>query len=56
MGAYDDAEVCELVGIFMLNKISEKYNKNDVECNKKVEYYIDVTFSLKDRTSSYTTN
>ena len=30
MGAYDGAEVCELVGIFMLNKISEKYNKNDV--------------------------
>ena len=24
MGAYDGAEVCELVGIFMLNKISEK--------------------------------
>ena len=95
MGAYDDAEVCELVGIFMLNKISEKYNKNDVDlyrdaglavlkstsgpesecirkyfkrsfkkygleliikCNKKVEYSIDVTFSLKDRTSSHTTN
>ena len=30
MGAYDGAEVCELVGIFMLNKISEKYNKNDL--------------------------
>ena len=30
MCAYDGAEVCELVGIFMLNKISEKYNKNDV--------------------------
>ena len=30
MGAYDGAEVCELVGIFMLNKIGEKYNKNDV--------------------------
>ena len=24
MGAYDGAEVCELIGIFMLNKISEK--------------------------------
>ena len=23
MGAYDGAEVCKLVGIFMLNKISE---------------------------------
>ena len=30
MGAYGGAEVCELVGIFMLNKINEKYNKNDV--------------------------
>ena len=30
MCAYDGAEVCELVGIFMLNKISEKYNKNDL--------------------------
>ena len=30
MGAYDGAEVCELVGIFMLNKVGEKYNKNDV--------------------------
>ena len=30
IGAYDGAEVCELVRIFMLNKISEKYNKNDV--------------------------
>ena len=29
MGAYDYAEVCELVGIFMLNKISEKYDKNN---------------------------
>ena len=27
---YDDAEVCELVGIFILNQICEKYNKNDV--------------------------
>ena len=30
IGAYDGARICELVGIFMLNKISEKYNKNDV--------------------------
>ena len=29
MGAYDDAQVCELVGIFMLNKISEKYDRNN---------------------------
>ena len=27
MGAYDGAEVCELVGTFLLDKISEKYEK-----------------------------
>ena len=30
MGTYDGAKVCELVGIFVLNKISEKYDKNDI--------------------------
>ena len=29
MGAYDGAEVCELVGTYMLNVFSKKYNKND---------------------------
>ena len=29
MGAYAGAKVCESVGIFMLNKISGKYDKND---------------------------
>ena len=29
MGAYDSAEVCELVGTYMLSLISEKYNKKD---------------------------
>ena len=29
MGAYDGAEVCELVGTYMLNLLSKKYNKND---------------------------
>ena len=28
MGAYDGAAVCELVGTFLLDKISEKYEKN----------------------------
>ena len=27
MGAYDDTEVCELVGTFLLDKICEKYEK-----------------------------
>lgn len=30
MGAYDGAEVCELVGLFLLNEISKNYNKNNV--------------------------
>ena len=29
MGAYDGAEVCELVGTYMLNVLSKKYSKND---------------------------
>ena len=31
MGAYDESEVCELVGTYMLSLISEKYNKKDFE-------------------------
>ena len=30
MGAYDDAEVCELVGIFIRYQLSLKYNKNNI--------------------------
>ena len=30
MGAYDGAEVCELVGTFLLYKLSLKYNKNQI--------------------------
>ena len=30
MGAYDGAEVCELVGCFLLNKITQKYDKNNI--------------------------
>ena len=30
MGAYDGAEVCELVGNFMLFSLSKIYNKNDI--------------------------
>ena len=30
MGAYDGAEVCELVGTFLLHKLSLKYNKNKI--------------------------
>ena len=30
MGAYDGAEVCELVGIFMLHNVSKIYNKNNL--------------------------
>ena len=30
MGAYDGAEVCEFVGTFLLDKISEKYEKSSI--------------------------
>ena len=30
MGAFDGAEVCELVGSFLLNEISKTYAKNDI--------------------------
>ena len=30
MGAYDGAEVCKLVGTFLLYKLSLKYNKNGI--------------------------
>ena len=30
MGAYDEAEVCELVVTFSLDKISVKYDKNSI--------------------------
>ena len=29
MGDYDGAEVCELVGTYMLNILFKKYNKNN---------------------------
>ena len=37
MGAYDSAELCELVGTYRLSLISEKYNKNDfgLYCQKQ---------------------
>ena len=30
MGAYDGAEVCEIVGLFLLNNLANKYDKNSV--------------------------
>ena len=30
MGSYDGAEVCELIGIFMLGLIGNKYNPNNI--------------------------
>ena len=34
MGAYDSAEVCELVGTFILVKIKETCNKSNIELYK----------------------
>ena len=30
MGSYDGAEVCELIGIFMLSLIANKYSLNNI--------------------------
>ena len=30
MGSFDGAEICELVGIFILNTLAEKYDKNNI--------------------------
>ena len=30
MGAYNEAEVCELIGIFMLSLLSKHINKNHI--------------------------
>ena len=30
MGSFDGAEVCELIGLFLLNNLSDKYSKNNV--------------------------
>ena len=30
MGSYDGAQVCELIGIFMLSLIGNKYNPNNI--------------------------
>ena len=30
IGSYDGAEVCELIGIFMLSLIGDKYNPNNI--------------------------
>ena len=30
MGAYDGAEICELVGTYLLSLLAEKYNKDDI--------------------------
>ena len=30
MGAYDDAEVCKIVDLFLLNNLANKFEKNSV--------------------------
>ena len=34
MGCYDWTEVCELVGIFILNKLSNIIDKNSISLNR----------------------
>ena len=40
MGAYDGAEVCEIVGIYLLSLLGEKYN------NRKIGLYRDDGLSV----------
>ena len=41
MGVYDNREVCEFVGTFLLDKISVKYNKNSIGlCRTRVCMYL----------------
>ena len=52
MGCYDGAEVCELVGIFILNKLSNIIGKNSIGLmrtfiNVNNKYYINITFNFK---------
>ena len=35
MGSYDGAEVCELVGLFILNRLSNEYGKENIEFSLK---------------------
>ena len=35
MGSFDRAEVCELIGLFLLDNLSHKYGKNNVETKKR---------------------
>ena len=30
MGSYDGAEICELVGIFVLSQLPEQYDRRDI--------------------------
>ena len=41
MGAYDGRKVCELVGAFLLDKISVKYDKNSIGlyCNNGLSVF-----------------
>ena len=62
MGVYNGTEVCELVGTFLLYKLSLKYNKNNIgiyreneldiviQCNMKTVNYLDVTLNLENST------
>ena len=37
MGPYDGAEVCEIVGLFLLNSLANKFDKNCVRWYRDVE-------------------
>ena len=37
MGSYDGAELCELAGLFMLNELSKKFDKDNIELYREEE-------------------
>ena len=50
MESYNGAEVCELAGLFMLNKLSKKFDKNNIELYRddelSVSYYDNMAIKI----------
>ena len=46
IGSYDGAEVCELVGIFMLSHLPERYDRNIIGGLKSVDLSVEMIISF----------
>ncbi len=51
MGSYDGAEICELVGTFLLSKLSEKFGKENIGLYRDdgLAVFQNITSSMADR-------